>query len=154
MHPSNAILDGELFFYYDGDCSNQSVQNAIKQNFVDVMKDLESSGGWDNICPAYCTVDGVNVTCGAQNGRRRKRSSSDPIVLSFTIISKWQENDDLQGNDKIIHDLSDFVKTKVDEGAFDNPNVTTGDMVVGWSEYYCQEGQAATYSDEDGLCRE
>ncbi|CAC5393166.1 unnamed protein product [Mytilus coruscus] len=153
VHPSNAIKDGELFFYYDGDCSNQSVQNSIKQNFVDVMEHLESSEGWDNICPAYCTVEGVNVTCGAQNGRRRKRSSSDLIVLSFTIISEWQENDVLQGNDNIMTNLSDFMKTKVDEGAFDNPNVTTGDMAVGWSEYYCPEGQAATYSDDDGLCK-
>lgn len=153
IHPRRATLGGEVFYYYDGDCSNQSVQTSIKQNFVDVMVELENSDKWkDDLCPDYCTTEAVTVKCGPRNGRRRKRSSSNQISVTFTLMSTWQVNDSLQVNDEIINKMGEHMQSKVTEGAFDYPGVTTGSMVVGVSDYYCPEGQKATYSDDAGLC--
>ncbi|VDH93558.1 CUB and sushi domain-containing protein, partial [Mytilus galloprovincialis] len=153
VHPANAILPGELFYYYSGDCSD--VQESIKNNFVDVMKSLEGTDGWDNICPDYCTVEGVTVTCGPLNGRRRRsiftRSTDKEIVVDFKVSSQWETTKNLWGNDDTLQALGDLIKLEVSNGAVDVNGTTTGSMTFGWIEFPCEIGQEPVY-EADARC--
>lgn len=157
VHPANAILPGELFYYYSGDCSDSTVQESIKNNFVDVMKNLEGSDGWDNICPDYCTVEGVTVTCGPLNGRRRRsivtRSTDKEIVVDFKVSSQWETTKNLWGNDDTLQALGDLIKLEVSNGAVDVNGTTTGSMTFGWIEFPCEIGQEPVY-EADARCGE
>lgn len=147
VHPSQAILPGELFYYYSGDCTNASVQEKIKNNFVEVMENLEGTDGWGNICPDYCSVDSVTVTCGPLNGRRRrwtknihlmfKRSATSQIILNFNIKADWQLDKNLWENEDSMMILGTFIQDKVSTGEFDVPGTTTGDADYGVIDFEC-----------------
>ncbi|XP_052093571.1 uncharacterized protein LOC127729739 [Mytilus californianus] len=152
VHPSIAILPGGLFYYYSGECSNSGVQENIKNNFVDVMKSLDGTDGWDNICPDYCTVEGVTVTCGPSNGRRRrsifKRSTDNEITVGFKVSSQWETTKTLWGNDDTLQELGKLMKSEVSKGTFDVNGTTTGSMTFGWIEFPCEIGQEPVYEDD------
>lgn len=161
VHPSNAIQPGEMFYYYSGDCNDAGVQDGIKHNFVEVLEIIEESNGWKNICPKYCTVEGLTVTCGPLNGRKRRsldknkrvKRNTNQITINFEILSEWEFDKDLWGNDAILTSLSDIMKKEVTKGAFNYNGTTTGNIVVGWTQIVCPVGQEPVYED-DGRCGE
>ncbi|XP_052092487.1 sushi, von Willebrand factor type A, EGF and pentraxin domain-containing protein 1-like [Mytilus californianus] len=163
VHPRNAIGEGEFFLYYEGDCSDQTTIKTIEKHFIETVRREERTEGWSNLCSGNCTIEDVIVDCGAQNGKRRKRStesdafhkmfkrSTEPvkITLNFKLTFPWQSDKGLWGNNEIYTKLSGFMSNRMKE--FDFPNVTTGSMKFGWLEYNCPLGQVPTYND-DGTC--
>lgn len=143
VHPSNAYLPGELFYYYSGSCSDSTVQDGIKNSFVKAMTDLSSKDGWSYICPAYCTVDNVTVICGPLNGRRR--STESQITVNFRVSSEWETGKDLWGNDDTLSALSSYLNNMVSNGTLDVPGVTIGNMAFGWITLSCPVGQEPVY---------
>ena len=153
--PNLQYLDGE-YFYYTGDCNNVSVQEAIKQNFVNEMQKLENSGpGYAGVCPdqATCNVGAVDVTCGPVSGRRKRReitrharSTHEIIVMcriyinttdtSKTPAATFWENED------ILIDIFNLIKQLGQNGTLDaaglSPDVSS--FANGYSEVTCPEG--------------
>jgi hypothetical protein len=136
------------------------VQTGIKENFVANMKDLETTEGWKNVCPKFCTVKGVTVTCGPLNGRRRRhiysmkgfsKRSPNQITVSFKIASEWEINKDLSGNDGTLTTISNVLKANVKNGTFDVPGVNTGKMTVGYIDLSCPVGLEPVF-DGKGRC--
>lgn len=125
------------------------------------MENLEGSDGWKNICPKYCTVKGVTVTCGPLNGRKRRsldkkkrvKRFTNQITIKFEISSDWELDKDLWGNEATLISLSDVMKTEVAKGAFNYNGTTTGNMVIGWVDMICPVGQEPVYED-DARCGE
>ncbi|CAG2220304.1 unnamed protein product [Mytilus edulis] len=155
VNPRNVILPGELFYYYSGDCSNTSVQQGIKNNFVNVMENMDTDG-WENICPSYCTVKGVTVTCGPQNGRRKRNiqkrdlAVGNQIVLNFNIYMEWLPNKTFRENENLANAVGDTIESKTNGGAFDVAGITPN-LAFGWSDIACdQEGLVPDYNE--GTC--
>lgn len=125
------------------------------------MKKIEGSDGWKNICPKYCTVDGVAVTCGPLNGRKRRsvdkkkrvKRFTNQITINFKVSSEWELSKNLWGNDATLTSLSNVMKKEVAKGIFDYAGTTTGNIVVGWTKMICPVGQEPVYED-DGRCGE
>ena len=68
--------------YYSGDCCDPSVQDTIRDKFIQIFL----SSGFSSACTSYpdkCHVDNVKVTCGGFCARLKKRDADDDNEQQF-----------------------------------------------------------------------
>ena len=78
------------FFYYSGDCRDESAQRQIKENFVSLMSQKLPP----NFCRAHadCNVEHVNVFCGKTTAsKRRRRRSVREVYIKVEIVAKEKQ---------------------------------------------------------------
>ena len=68
-------------FYFTGDCNNLTTQDAIKTNFLDLMKSGSVPPLFCKEVPDQCNKDTVKVYCGNVTAveRRRKRAATRTV---------------------------------------------------------------------------
>ena len=77
------------FYYYSGDCNSQEAQDQIKLNFVNLMNQMFLPSSLCRDLPADCTVDNVNVFCGATtSSKRRRRQSVREVYVRVDIVAQ------------------------------------------------------------------
>nr|XP_022289245.1 sushi, von Willebrand factor type A, EGF and pentraxin domain-containing protein 1-like isoform X2 [Crassostrea virginica] len=153
--PGHVETLGE-FFYYTGSCSDETVLDKIKSNFIKQMEILEKSG-FAGVCSdsLECNVGNVSVTCGPSTRKKRSadglpirsvRSGSE-IRVEIKIASAWQ-NSNISTTDSLntakqiqqrmfdkIIDISKEGKLTVD-GIVPSPE----SFVLGYSASVCAAG--------------
>lgn len=122
------------------------------------MESLDKDDGWNNICPDYCSVESVTVTCGPLNGRRkrfvkqshslRKRATVSQIVLNFKLTATWQLDKNLWQNEDSVLKLGSVIQNKVSNGELNVQGIRTGDTSFGYVEFDCPVGQTPVYEEE------
>ncbi|KAK3101782.1 hypothetical protein FSP39_006299 [Pinctada imbricata] len=161
--PNIQYLNGE-FFYFTGDCNDADVLETIKQNFINQMQILETTG-YEGVCPdsTECNVDNVDVTCGPTSGKRRKRESSlidklmdlcrirrsthtHEIRVDFrvTIVPNDTSRtpiDSFYYYEGVMNDMSDEIRELVQNGGMDVGGLTadSSTYAVGFSEVICPD---------------
>ena len=79
---------GEIVFeidFYNGNCSNPSVQESIEQQFIDFINSEIEKGTFVGVDKNNYTIDKVESSCDS-DGRRRKRSLSGMQNISVFEI--------------------------------------------------------------------
>jgi hypothetical protein len=152
-NPNISIMPGELIYFFSGDCNDATVQDGIKNHFITVMEDLANNRNWSNICPSFCNVNDVTVTCGPTTGRRRREGSSqthfvkrstNEITLSFSLTMRWLLEGDFWYNDDRIVPLSTEIKTMNTNGEFDYNGISPV-IAFTHSSMGCEEGSVPDY---------
>lgn len=146
------------FFYYTGSCSDPTVLEQIKLNFIQQIEKMEKNG-YAGVCSdtLQCNVGNVSVTCGPSS-RKRRSIESDEIFSRFKRadreirveikISSLFLNSNITASDSFefakqiqknifekIQDVSNSGKLNVNGMAPD-----AGSFVLGFSAPVCQEG--------------
>ena len=152
-NPNISIKPGELIYFFSGDCNDAAVQDGIKNHFITVMEDLAYNRNWSNICPSFCNVSDVTVTCGPTTGRRRREGSSqthfvkrsaNEITLSFSLTMGWLLEGDYWYNDDRIVPLSTEIETMNTNGEFDYNSISPV-IAFTYSSMGCEEGSVPDY---------
>lgn len=120
------------------------------------MEDLAYNRNWSNICPSFCNVSDVTVTCGPTTGRRKRegpyqshfvKRSANEITVSFSLTMDWLMEGDYWYNDDRIVPLSKEIETMNTNGEFDyngiSPVIAFTDSSIG-----CEEGSVPDYYTE------
>ncbi|CAG2241797.1 unnamed protein product [Mytilus edulis] len=158
-NPNLSVKPGELIYFYSGDCSDTTVQQGIKEHFITVMEDLAYNRNWSNICPTFCNISDVTVTCGPTTGRRRRDSdgsyfkrlftrSTNEITLTFSLTMKWIEGGDYWANDDEIVAVSEILKEMSTNGDFIYNGLSPATVVFSYSSFRCEEGSVPNYFTE------
>ena len=80
LHPSyaeeyvpGAARKGMEWQYFVGSCSDPKVQEQIKKNFIEALKQIIGQGD-PTFCESQqvCQLENVKVKCGATSGRKRR----------------------------------------------------------------------------------
>ncbi|XP_060077181.1 sushi, von Willebrand factor type A, EGF and pentraxin domain-containing protein 1-like [Ylistrum balloti] len=122
--PSSNVISGEMH-YFVGDCSDTTVQEGLKINFITVLEDLIATG-WNDVCSSSgCSVDDVTVTCGALSRKKRTTAhngmqfvasvqsryarSTSVITIEFSVTFPWQ-NGTTDYNDNLLYGVIDALE--------------------------------------------
>ena len=94
--PERGEIEFEITFY-DGNCSDPSVQQSIEQQFIDfINSEIEKAEfPWDS--KNNYTIDKVESSCDS-NGRRRKRSLSGMQNISVFAIHEMGKRSHIRFN--------------------------------------------------------
>ncbi|XP_021377090.1 uncharacterized protein LOC110465523 isoform X2 [Mizuhopecten yessoensis] len=165
--PDSNIISGEMH-YFVGDCNDPAVQEGLRANFITVLEDLISDG-WNSVCSSSgCSVDNVEVTCGALSGRKKKslrgvlqvksfehsryRRSSFVIKIDFSVTFPWQNgtsDDDLTANDNLLYDVMATLEeeAKKSGGLFEYGGLTPSPDIVTdpYPMITCPTGESPSY---------
>ncbi|CAC5361884.1 unnamed protein product [Mytilus coruscus] len=158
-NPNLSVKPGELIYFYSGDCSDTTVQQGIKEHFITVMEDLAYNRNWSNICPTFCNISDVTVTCGPTTGRRRRDSegtyfkrlftrSTNEITLTFSLTMEWIDEGDYWANDDEIVAVSEIVKEMSTNGDFIYNGLSPATIAFSFSSMGCEEGSVPDYYTE------
>lgn len=123
------------------------------------MEDLAYNRNWSNICPTFCNISDVTVTCGPTTGRRRRDSdgsyfkrlftrSTNEITLTFSLTMKWIEGGDYWANDDEIVAVSEILKEMSTNGDFIYNGLSPATVVFSYSSFRCEEGSVPNYFTE------
>ena len=144
------------FFYYTGSCSDETVLDKIKSNFINQMEILEKSG-FAGVCSdsLECNVGNVSVTCGPSTRKKRSadglpirsvRSGSE-IRVEIKIASAWQNSNvsttaSLNISRHIQHRMFDKIIDIGKEGKLtvDGIGPSAESFVLGYSAPVCAAG--------------
>ncbi|XP_071132591.1 sushi, von Willebrand factor type A, EGF and pentraxin domain-containing protein 1-like isoform X2 [Mytilus edulis] len=155
-NPNLVVLPGELIYFYSGDCSDTTVQQGIKEHFITVMEDLAYNRNWSNICPTFCNISDVTVTCGPTTGRRRRDSegtyfkrlfarSTNAITLTFSLTMEWIDEGDYWDNDGKIIAVSETLEEMSTNGTFVYNGLSPATVAFSYSSMRCEEGSVPNY---------
>ncbi|XP_076075711.1 uncharacterized protein LOC143046433 [Mytilus galloprovincialis] len=155
-NPNLLVKPGELIYFYSGDCSDTTVQQGIKENFITVMEDLAYNRNWSNICPTSCNISDVTVTCGPTTGRRRRDiegtyfkrlfiRSTNEITLTFSLTMQWIEGGDYWANDDEIVGVSEILEEMSKNGDLIYNGLSPATIAFSFSSMGCEEGSAPDY---------
>lgn len=120
------------------------------------MKDLANNRNWSNICPSFCNVNDVTVTCGPTTDRRRRdvssqihfvKRSTNKITVSFSLTMDWLLEGDYWYNDDRILPLSKEIETMNTNGEFDYNGISPV-IAFTYSSIGCEEGSVPDYYTE------
>lgn len=146
------------FFYYTGSCSDPTVLEEIKLNFIQQMKILEKNG-YAGVCSdtLQCNVGNVSVTCGPRSRKRRsinsdeisgrfKRSDSEIRVeikiSSLFLNSNSSTSDSFEFAKQIQKNILKKIEEVSNSGKLTVSGLTpnAGSFVLGFSAPVCPEG--------------
>ena len=144
------------FFYYTGSCSDETVLDKIKSNFIKQMEILEKSG-FAGVCSdsLECNVGNVSVTCGPSTRKKRSadglpirsvRSGSE-IRVEIKIASAWPNSnisttDSLNTAKQIQQRMFDKIIDISKEGKLTVDGIVPSaeNFVLGYSASVCAAG--------------
>lgn len=146
------------FFYYTGSCSDPTVLEEIKLNFIQQMEILEKNG-YAGVCSdtLQCNVGNVSVTCGPSSRKRRSIKSdeisdrfkrgNDAIRVEIKISSLFTNSnssvsDSFKFAKQIQNNIFDKIKDVSNSGKLTvsglSPDAET--FTIGFSAPVCPEG--------------
>ena len=151
------------FYYYSGDCRDESAQQQIKENFIAVMAGHMPP----NFCrtDANCNVDHVNVFCGNSTSvKRRRRSAVREVYVRVDIVAQGKAGASPSLSD-LENVLNNEARPKIDASAKNtdwSPLRQSTDLEyrtynLGYAEAYCSDtgaivGRCSILKDKcDGL---
>ena len=106
------------FFYYSGDCNSQEAQDQIKLNFVNLLSQMFVPSSLCRDHPADCTVDNVNVFCGATtSSKRRRRRSVREVYVRVDIVAQEKASAGSQTLSQLEQILDNDAKPLLDQQA-------------------------------------
>ena len=141
------------FSYYSGNCNEEEAQDEIKRNFIAL---LSSDFVPASICKtnsAECSVENVNVFCGATSSakrRRRRRSSVREVYIKVDIVAQEKSAAAPQTLSQLEQTLNNDAYPQLDQKArsFDwSPLRASADLeyeryTITSAEAYCSDAGA------------
>lgn len=80
--PIGAVVNGTLHYLTD-ECGGENMHEVIAGHFIQLLKN--SPFGNAGVCQGQCTIDNVEVECGEQTVRRRRRDMKIPLTVKFAV---------------------------------------------------------------------
>lgn len=138
------------FFYYNGDCTEQSVIDEIRESVIARL----NSSSFLLRCTRHpdCRAENVEVTCG-ETTKKKKRSISDTARINFEFIIAMVYPDDLDvtdfynGLETQFYDMYDAVFADMEAGDFDIEGFTldTSTYAEAGPSLVCPDGAVPSY---------